>query len=122
MTSSGYGTAAALNETLARWKPGTVFTTHDLLAAGLGQSRTALDLALKRLVTKKKVLRAGRGVFYLPEHHPVVGSMPPAPERLAEALARRSGATLLPVGPDAAHRLGLTPQVPGRPVFYTTGR
>jgi hypothetical protein len=67
-------------------------------------------------------MRAGRGIFYLPERHPVLGLLPPAPERLAEALARRSGAQLLPVGPDAAHRLGLSTQVAGRAVFYTTGR
>jgi hypothetical protein len=41
---------------------------------------------------------------------------------LAEAIARRSGAELLQVRPDAANRLGLTTQVPARPIFYTTGR
>jgi hypothetical protein len=99
-----------------------VFTTQDLLAEGLGASRSALDIGLKRLVDEGGLVRAGRGLFYVPERHPVIGAMPPEPRRLAEALARRSGSQMLPMGPDAANSLGLSTQVVGRAVFYTTGR
>ena len=100
-----------------------MFTTQDLMADGLGMtSRSALDVALKRLVDEGLMVRAGRGLFYVPQQHPVLGKLPPDPQQLAEALARHTGAQLLPVGPDAANRLGLSQQVVGRPVFYTTGR
>lgn len=118
----GQGTAEILREAIARREPGMVFTTQDLLAEGLGTSRSALDIGLKRLVDEGRIVRAGRGLFYLPERHAVIGVVPPAPQRLAEALARRSGVQMLPMRPDAANSLGLSTQVPGRAVFYTTGR
>jgi len=120
--SQGRGTAATLRLAIADRPPGTVFTTQDLLAEGLGSSRTALDVALKRLVDDGALTRAGRGLFYVPEKHPVIGALSPRPEQLAEALARRSGGELLPAGPGAANRLGLSTQVAARPVFFTTGR
>ena len=52
----------------------------------------------------------------------MIGKLSPRPEQLAEALARRDGVTVLPAGPDAANRLGLTTQVVAKPVFLTTGR
>ena len=118
----GRGTAATLRRAVADKPLGTVFTTQDLLAEGLGSSRTALDVALKRLVDEGALARAGRGLFYVPEKHPVIGALSPRSEQLAEALARRSGGELLPAGPGAANWLGLSTQVVARPVFFTTGR
>ncbi len=88
----------------------------------LATSRPALDIALKRLVDDGDLLRAGRGVFAIPERHAVLGNLPPKLESVAAAIARRSGDIMLPSGAEAASRLGLTTQVPGRPIFYTTGR
>jgi hypothetical protein len=99
-----------------------VFTTQDLLAEGLGTSRSALDIGLKRLVDEGRLVRAGRGLFCVPERHPVIGVVPPEPRLLAEALVRRNGSQMLPMGPNAANSLGLSTQVVGRAVFYTTGR
>ena len=120
--SQGRGTAATLRRAIADKPLGTVFTTQDLLAAGLGTSRTALDAALKRLVDEGTLARAGRGLFYVPETHPVIGALAPRAEQFAEALARRGGGELLPAGPGEANRLGLSTQVVARPVFFTTGR
>jgi hypothetical protein len=121
--TSGRGTTAALREEIAQRTPGSVFTTQDLLAGGsLGTSRSALDIALKRLVDEGELMRAARGVFAIPERHAVLGNLPPKVESVAAAIARRSGEAMLPGGAEAANRLGLTTQVPARPVFYTTGR
>src|SRR5258708_5545113 len=95
----GKGTAAVLRDAVAHRRPGIVFSTQDLLAEGLGASRSALDVGLKRLVDDGQIIRAGRGLFCVPERHPVIGAMPPEPRRLAEALARRSGSQMLPMGP-----------------------
>lgn len=114
---------ALLRSEVAQRPSGSVFSTQDLLAEGrLGMSRPALDIALKRLVDEGDLVRAGRGVFAIPERHAVLGNLPPNLESVAAAIARRSGDTILPSGAEAANRLGLTTQVPGRPVFYTTGR
>ncbi len=118
----GRGTTRELRRAVAAKPPGSVFTTRDLLETGLGASRSAVDVALKRLVDEGAIARAGRGLFYIPKEHPVIGKLSPRPEQLAEALARRDGVRVLPAGPDAANRLGLTTQVVAKPVFLTTGR
>jgi len=114
---------ARLRSEVTQRPPGSVFSTQDLLAEGrLGTSRPALDIALKRLVDDGDLFRAGRGVFAIPERHAVLGNLPPKLESVAAAIARRSGDIMLPSGAEAANRLGLTTQVPGRAIFYTTGR
>ncbi len=113
---------SALRQQLDRYASGTVFRTKDLLQLGLAASRTALDIALKRLVDQKIITRVGRGLFCIPERHPLLGILPSKPEHLAQALALQNGGQLLGVRPDAANRLGLSTQVIARPVFYTTGR
>ncbi len=119
---AGRGTTRELRQAIAPRPPGSVFTTRDLLGAGLGGSRSALDIALKRLVDDGTIARAGRGVFYIPKEHRLIGKLSPTANQLAEALARRDGATLLSAGPSAANQLGLTTQVVAKPIFLTTGR
>lgn len=97
---------------------GGVFTPRDLLQFG---SRAAVDQALSRLARTGRIQRLARGLYQLPLEHPVVGQVPAAPRQVAEALARSSGAVLQPSGAEAANRLGLTTQVPGRAVFWTSG-
>ena len=121
-TPAGKGTTSGLRRAIAAQAPGSVFTTRDLLEKGLGASRSAVDVALKRLIEDGTIARAGRGLFYVPQEHPVIGKLSPRPEQLAEALARRDGVKVLPAGPDAANRLGLTTQVVAKPIFLTTGR
>lgn len=111
-----------MRQAIAARKPGSVFTTRDMLAGDFSTSRSSLDVGLKRLVDEGTIARAGRGLFYVPREHPTIGKLSPRPEDMAAALARRDGATVLPAGPDAANRLGLTTQVVAKPVFLTTGR
>jgi len=120
--SAGRGTTARLRYATSSHPMGEVFSTQDLLADGLGISRSALDVALKRLVDEGELRRAARGLFYVPEHHSVLGDLPPKIETVVSAVARRSGDHVLPGGADSANRLGLSTQVQARPVFYTTGR
>jgi len=120
--SAGRGTTARLRLAISSRPAGDVFSTHDLLADGLGISRSALDVALKRLVDEGELRRAARGLFYVPERHAVLGDLPPKIEAVAATVARRTGDQVLPGGAEATNRLGLSTQVPARPVFYTTGR
>ena len=50
------------------------------------------------------------------------GTRAPAPERVVESLAARSGETVAPHGAAAANALGLTQQVPIREAYVTSGR
>lgn len=106
-------------ETYARAQPeGSVLMAKALIHLG---KRASVDQALKRLVTQQRLLRVGRGAYVLP----VVsrfGSHSPEPEKVVASLARESGETVVPHGGLSANRLGLTLQVPLRPVFLTSGR
>lgn len=99
--------------------PGTVFTAQDFVDLG---SRAAVDQALSRLARSKDVHRVARGVYDIPRVHPRIGQIAPAPQRVAEALARQSGGHLQPDGAAAANALGLSTQVPAQPTWLTDKR
>ena len=46
----------------------------------------------------------------------------PDPDEIAAALGRQTGRRVLPSGAAAANRLGLSTQVPAKPVYLTDGR
>lgn len=84
-------------------------------------SRAAVDQALSRLVRCGKLLRAGRGLYVRPVEGRF-GVRAPAVEQLLEAVAIQTGEVVAPNGAAAANTLGLTTQVPIRPVYLTSGR
>jgi hypothetical protein len=76
---------------------------------------------LQRLHTKKKLVRLSRGIYYLPQIDSKLGILYPAAEEIAEAIAKRDKARIIPTGTYAIHKLGLTTQVPMNVVFLTDG-
>jgi hypothetical protein len=97
---------------------GYVFTPEDMRSIG---SRSAVDQALSRLAGKGEIRRLGRGIYDYPKISDRLGPLTPAPEAIAEALARTEGAQLQTSGARAANALGLTTQVPARLTFLTDG-
>ncbi|MEI8368264.1 MAG: DUF6088 family protein [Planctomycetia bacterium] len=97
---------------------GAVFAPADLLELG---SRTAVDVALHRLVEQGAIRRLARGVYDVPREHPTLGPLLPSPDAVAKALAGRDRTRLQPAGAYAANALGLTEQVPAKVVFLTDG-
>jgi len=97
---------------------GAVFAPADLLELG---SRTAVDVALHRLVEQGAIRRLARGVYDVPREHPTLGPLLPSPDAVAKALAGRDRTRLQPAGAYAANGLGLTEQVPAKVVFLTDG-
>ncbi len=85
-------------------------------------SRSAVDLALSRLVKKGILRRVDRGVYGFPEKNRLIGELSPRPEAVAKALARKGAQKLLPSGAFAANLLGLTEQVPAKIEYLTDGR
>jgi len=103
-----------------RTRRGKVFASKDFIDLG---SREAVDQALSRLAKSGKVRRLGRGLYHYPQTNLRLGiDLPPEPDDVAYALARRTGTRVAPSGALAANRLGLTTQVPAKPVYLTDGR
>ncbi len=99
---------------------GKVFTPKDFLDLG---SRDAADQSLSRLVRSGEIQRLGRGLYLYPRVNERLGiAIGPDPDEIAEALGRQTGSRVLPSGAVAANRLGLSTQVPAKPVYLTDGR
>jgi hypothetical protein len=97
-----------------------VWTTADFLDLG---SRAAVDQALSRLVRRGALTRPARGLYAVHRKSERLGiELPAKLEEVVDALARRSGATVVPSGATFANQLGLSTQVPMRATFQTSGR
>ena len=103
----------------ARSRPeGVSVSAKGLLHLG---SRAAVDQALSRLARRGDLLRAGRGLYVLPVKGRF-GNRAPSVRKTVEALAAQRGEQIASSGAMAANVLGLTTQVPVKPVFLTSGR
>lgn len=102
-----------------RRRRGHVFTPKDFLDLG---TRDAADQALSRLVKDGRLQRLARGLYYSPRVNARLGiPLPPDTDAIAQAIARQTGSRVAPSGAVAANRLGLSTQVPAKPVYLTDG-
>jgi len=83
--------------------------------------RAAVDQALSRFTRAGLVQRVGRGLYFYPKLSRRLGPLSPAPDLIAQAMARRTGSRLQVTGAQAANALGLSTQVPARATFVTDG-
>ena len=97
---------------------GAVFVPADFLDLG---SRAAVDQALSRLARAGTIRRVTRGVYDFPKHHPRLGLLSPALDRVAAAIARSTGSKIQVAGAQAANSLGVSTQIPARLVYLTDG-
>ncbi len=97
---------------------GWVFSPKAFLDLG---SRAAVDQVLHRLADKGSIRRLRRGLYDFPKTNPLLGKLTPAPDRIANALAKNSDSRIQVAGAYAANILGLSTQVPGRIVYLTDG-
>jgi Family of unknown function (DUF6088) len=100
------------------WPEGAPLAAKSLLHLG---NRAAVDQALSRLTERGQLIRAGRGVYLRPVASRF-GTRAPSVEQAVEALASQRGEVIVSNGAAAANALGLTTQVPIRPVYLTSGR
>ncbi|ODV43430.1 hypothetical protein AWV79_17420 [Cupriavidus sp. UYMMa02A] len=96
---------------------GGVFTPTDFLDVG---GRAAIDQALSRLTRSGMLRRLARGLYDFPKVHPKLGPLSPAPDDVAQALARETGSQVQ-TRARAANVLGLTTQVPAKSTYLTNG-
>lgn len=103
---------------LTRSTPGRVFTPYDFLDLG---SPHSVGMALMRLTRSGELRRLARGLYDVPRTHPVLGELLATADEIAQAMARREGASVQPSGAMAANLLSLSEQVPMRAVYHTDG-
>ena len=97
---------------------GWVFSAKHMSDVG---TRAATDQALGRLVRDGIVRRLARGLYDLPQVHPVLGLLSPNPDAVAAAAAEQVGHRLQISPARAANALGLSSQVPAKMVYLTDG-
>ncbi len=79
----------------------------------------AVSKALERLVDKQEIHRIATGIYVRPEIDKIIGVVYPSIEQIAQAIAKRDRAKIVPTGSYALYKLGLSTQVPLNIVFYT---
>ena len=77
--------------------------------------------SLKRLVEKEKLVKISQGIYYKPKKDKLLGPVKPSIEKIAEAIAQRDKARIIPTGSYALYKLGLSGQVPMNIVYLTDG-
>lgn len=99
---------------------GSVLFVSDFISYG---NRNAVNKALERLAEKGLMLRVARGIYCYPKIEKIygLGPIPPSLEDIAEAMAKRDGAKIVPTGLYAQYQLGLTQQIPMNVVYLTNG-
>jgi hypothetical protein len=99
-------------------KRGTLFFSDNF--ASLGDAET-VRRTLSRLVEKGELDRVASGIFVRPQMDKIIGKITPKIEDIADAIARRDKAKIVPTGAYALNRLGLSTQVPMKIVYLTDG-
>ena len=100
-------------------KRGWVFTPKDFLDLG---TRSNVDFVLHQLVHKKIIRKISLGIYDYPAKHPKLGILSPTLDKMLRAISVKTGEVIQPSGSEAANWLGLSTQVPTKPIYFTSGR
>ena len=97
---------------------GKIFFPDDFVKFG---SSEAVRQALVRLKDNGELVRLAHGIYLYPKTDPQLGVLNPSIEKIAEAIAKRDKAKIIPTGTLAMNKLGLSTQVPLNAVYLTDG-
>lgn len=97
-------------------KRGTIFFVSSF---DIDSSARTINKALERLVNSGELHRITTGMYVRPIEDKVIGAVLPGIESIAEAVAKRDKARIVPTGSYALYKLGLTTQIPLNVVYYT---
>lgn len=98
---------------------GTVFVAVDFVNI---TDKKTVSMGLTRLEAEGRIRRVLRGVYDKPEYNDFLGEyIAPSPDKVANALARNFGWTIVPCGDTALNLLGLSTQVPAEWVYVSDG-
>lgn len=99
-------------------KRGSLFFTEDFMTFGTAK---AVAKVLERLAKKGDLSRVARGIYARLETDPILGVLKPSTEAIAQAIAKRDKARIVPTGVLALNILGLSTQIPMNVVYLTDG-
>lgn len=101
-------------------KRGRILFANDFVK--IGEQKT-ISKALERLTNEGIILRISRGIYCYPKIDRVLGLgvLYPTLEDIAEAVAKRDKARIVPTGIYALNRLGFSTQIPMNIVYMTDG-
>ena len=98
---------------------GTVFVAVDFVDL---TDKTTVSVCLTRLESENIIQRILRGVYYKAEYNKFIQEyVVPNPDKIAHALARNFGWTIVPCGDTALNILGLSTQVPATWSYVSDG-
>ena len=99
---------------------GTIFSSVDF--TNLGEPKSVLK-ALERMTNAETIIRVSRGIYCYPKTEKTLGLgvIYPTFEEIAQYIAKRDKARIVPTGSYALNVLGLSTQVPANVVFLTDG-
>ena len=98
---------------------GSVFVTSDF--ADITDNKKS-SVCLMRLTEERLLRRIMRGVYDKPEYNSFLQEyLEPAPDKVANAIARNYGWTIVPCGDTALNLLGLSTQVPAIWLYVSDG-
>lgn len=109
-----------ISHTIKYRKRGSIFFSTDFVSKG---SLASVNKALSQLTQRGEIVRLAPGIYCRPEIDEVfgLGVIYPGLDEIAEAIASRDGARIIPTGSYAQNRLGLSTQIPMNAVFLTDG-
>ena len=99
---------------------GKIFFADDFVNMGSAEN---IRQALGRFTKNEKIVRVANGIYCYPEVDDTVGLgvLLPSFDQIANAIAERSHARIIPTGDYALNVLGLSTQVPMNCVYLTDG-
>lgn len=99
---------------------GRMLFASDFVAYG---EQKSISKALERMTKDGTILRLSHGIYYYPKIDKVLGLgvLYPTLEDIAESIAKRDKARIVPTGLYALNRLGFSTQIPMNVVYLTDG-
>jgi hypothetical protein len=111
--------AQQIRQRIEQAEKGTLFLVRDFIDL---TTRSNVDVILQRLTKEGILQRLHYGLYHYPRINVLLGEhVPPTPEEIAMALARRTGVKVSASKAQTANNWGLTTQVPAKNVFVTNG-
>lgn len=113
-------TTSEIKQKIISSEKGSIFFPDDF--ADLG-SPVAIRQTLTRLCKEGLIIRVAQGIYCYPEIEEKLGLgvLQPSFEQIAESMAKRDHARIVPTGAYALNALGLSTQVPMNYVYLTDG-
>lgn len=99
-------------------KRGKIFFPENFRYLG---KEDAVHQALSRIEKEGHLVRLGHGIYLYPKKDPQLGVIYPSIDAIAQAIAKRDKARIIPTGALALNKLGLSTQVPMNAVYLTDG-